>query len=369
MKKSILKLKELTDYLEQIAPLSTQESYDNSGLLAGSPLQDCSSALVCLDVTESVVDEAIKTNAQLIISHHPFIFGGLKKVTGKTEAERILMKVIRHNLAVYALHTPFDASSAGISVNLARVLGLQNIRILQPASAQLKKIVVFVPATYADTVRQAMFSAGAGHIGNYDSCSYNLNGEGSFRALEGSKPFVGKKGKIHFEKEVRIETIVPYFRTDAVIAAMKKVHPYEEVAFDVYPLDNPNPMVGFGAIGELTMETGEISCLKRIKKALDGQVLRHSELRGRPVKRIAVCGGSGAFLIGEAMKAGADFFVTADLKYHQFQETIGRMVVVDAGHFETEKVFLQTIKELLNKKFTTFAIRISKSSINPVNYL
>jgi dinuclear metal center YbgI/SA1388 family protein len=362
-------VKEISDFLSGIAPLETQESYDNSGLLAGDILMHCPSALLCVDVTEKIMDEAIRSKIPLVISHHPFIFNGLKKITGRTECERILMKAIRSNVAVFSLHTPFDAAPGGISMALAEFLGLQNISILKPAEGQLKKIVTFVPEKYAETVRKSMFEAGAGHIGNYDSCSYNLSGEGTFRALEGSNPFTGKMGEIHREKELRIETIVPFYRAEAVIKAMKKVHPYEEVAYDVYPIENENPRSGMGAMGELPDSMEEKEFLLWLKERLQTGCVRYSPLSGRLVSKVAVCGGSGSFLIPDAIRSGAQVFVTGDMKYHQFQEAGGRIVIADPGHFESEKVFLPVIRDLLKKNFTNFAVRISKTNTNPVNYL
>lgn len=369
MIKTSYTVKEITDFLTTIAPLDTQESYDNSGLLTGDPAAPCPSALVCLDVTVKVVDEAIRNKIPLIISHHPFIFVGLKKVTGKTEAERILIKAIRNGIAIFSLHTPFDAAPGGINHMLAEYIGLENIRILKPGEGQLKKIVTFVPESHAAKVQAAMFAHGAGHIGNYDSCSYNLKGEGTFRALEGSNPFVGEKGKVHREKEIRVETIVPFYRTDKVITAMKKAHPYEEVAYDIYPLDNSNPRCGMGAVGELPESMEEKEFLLWLKERLNPGCVRYSPLCSKPVTKVAVCGGSGSFLVQDAIRAGAQVFVTGDVKFHQFQDAANRIVIADAGHFETEKVFLPAIRDLLMKNFTNFAVRISKINTNPVNYL
>ena len=369
MKKQYPKIKEIISFLDNIAPLRTQESYDNSGLITGNADNECDSVLICVDVTEEVIDEAIKSKTGFIISHHPFIFGGLKKVTGKTESERIVIKAIRNNISIFALHTPFDLAYDGISRSLAEQLGLKNISILQPVKDQLRKIVTFAPHEFAEKVRIAMFEAGAGHIGNYDSCSYNLSGEGTFRALSGSNPFKGKKGKIHTEKETRVEVIVPFYLSDSVIAAMKTAHPYEEVAYDVYPLENTNPYSGFGAVGELKTAANEKTFLNFVKKATGCKVIRHSAMLGKQIRKVAVCGGSGSFLIGEAIRSGADIFITGDVKYHQFSEADKKIVIADIGHFESEKVFLSSMNDILIKKFTNFAVRISKTSTNPVNYL
>lgn len=368
MKKQATKIREIISFLEKTAPLKTQESYDNSGLITGDADRVCNSVLICLDVTEEVIDEAIRINTDLIISHHPFIFGSIKKVSAKTENGRILIKAIRNNIAVFALHTPYDAAIGGINFALAEKLGLVNIKVLKPAAGQLRKIVTFVPSAHAEKVREAMFAAGSGNIGNYDSCSYNLNGEGTFRALEGSNPFTGKKGKVHSEKETRVETIVPFYKVDAVISAMKNAHPYEEVAYDIYPLENTNPYNGFGTTGELKKTVSEKDFLGFVKVQIGCKMIRHSQLLGKPVKKVALCGGSGGFLIADAIHSGADIFITGDIKYHQFFEAEKRIVITDIGHFESEKVFLSKMKEQLMKNFTNFAIRISKTNTNPVNY-
>ena len=364
-----MKLKEITTYLESVAPLAYQESYDNAGLLVGNPEQEISQALITLDVTEAILDEAIETKSKLVIAHHPLIFGGLKKLTGKNEVERCVIKAIQHNIAIYASHTNLDSVYGGVNSKICEKLGLENSKILSPASGQLKKLVTFIPFEQAAQVQQAVFDAGAGHIGNYDSCAYTIPGKGSFRGSENTQPFVGKPGQIHYENELRFETVFPEHLQSKVIQALIEAHPYEEVAYDIYSLDNVHPQVGIGMIGELPKAMDEKRFLRLTRKTFGAAVVKHSPLRNQKVRRIAVCGGSGSFLIAQAIGAKADVFVTADLKYHQFFEAEGKIVLADIGHFESEQFTKEVFYELLTKKFPKFAIRLSEVNTNPVNYL
>ncbi|KOH42891.1 Nif3-like dinuclear metal center hexameric protein [Sunxiuqinia dokdonensis] len=364
-----MKLKEITKYLESVAPLAYQESYDNAGLLVGNPEQEIKQALITLDVTESIIDEAIATKSNLIIAHHPLIFGGLKKLTGKNEVERCVIKAIQHNLAIYASHTNLDSIHGGVNSKICDKLGLENCQVLSPISGHLKKLVTFIPFEQAGHVQQAIFSAGAGHIGNYDSCAYTMPGKGSFRGSENTQPFVGKPGQIHYENELRFETIFPKHLQNKVIQALIEAHPYEEVAYDIYPLDNVNPQVGIGMVGELPKAMDEKKFLRMTRKVFGAAVVKHSSLRSQKVKKVAVCGGSGSSLIQQAIGAKADVFVTADLKYHQFFEAEGKIVLADIGHFESEQFTKEVFYELLTKKFPKFAIRLSEVNTNPVNYL
>lgn len=362
-------ISEISRTIESIAPLAYQESYDNAGLLVGSPSDEVSNALICIDITEAVVDEAIAEGFQLIIAHHPLIFGGLKKLNGKNEVERCVLKAIKNNIAIYAAHTNLDSVHGGVNSKICEKLKLQNCRILAPAKGQLKKLVTFIPTEQAPQVQQAVFAAGAGHIGNYDSCGYSLNGEGSFRAGEHTNPFVGEKGELHVEAEVRFETIFPAHLQGKIISALLAAHPYEEVAYDIYPLDNEFAQVGAGMIGELAEPMSETEFLQLTKKQFGCSVVRHSPLLGKTVRRVAVCGGAGSFLIRHAIGAKADIFVTGDLKYHQFFEAEGKLVLADIGHFESEQYTKEVFYELLTKKFPKFAIRLSAIDTNPVNYL
>ncbi|NTW23145.1 MAG: Nif3-like dinuclear metal center hexameric protein [Lentimicrobium sp.] len=362
-------LKEIVHCIETIAPLPLQESYDNAGLLTGHPNDEVSGALITLDVTEAVIDEAIKLGLNLIIAHHPIIFKPLKKINGNNEVERCIIKAIKNGIALYAAHTNLDNSSEGVNAILCRKLGLDNTSILSPIQGNLRKLVMFVPESYAEKVRQALFSAGAGHIGNYDSCSFNITGNGTFRALEGTNPFVGSMGEIHTEPEIRIETIVPAWLEAKALSAAKNVHPYEEVAWDSYPLNNQSQNTGAGMSGFYKNPVTETDFIQSIKTALNTPAIRCSPFSGRKINKVAVCGGSGNFLIHDALRAGADAFVTGELKYHDYFLAEGRILLVEAGHYETEQFTKELLYQIVKEKFPTFALQISMIDTNPVNYL
>jgi dinuclear metal center YbgI/SA1388 family protein len=364
----MIKLKKITEALERMAPLSFQESYDNSGLQVGDPEMEISGILIALDVTEELVEEAVRLGYNLIISHHPVIFGGLKSLTGRTAPERIVARSIREGIAIYSAHTNFDSIPEGVNKAMADRLGLQNLKILDARKDLLKKIVVFVPVEQSEALRQAMFEAGAGHIGAYDQCSFNLEGSGTFRGLEGSDPFVGIPGVLHEEAETRVETIVPAHLTNRVVQAMLGAHPYEEVAYDIYPLENSAPGIGMGMLGELEDSMDEMVFLNFVKDRFGLSVIRHTELLGKEVKKVALCGGSGSFLMGKAIASGADVFVTGDLKYHQFFDAEGHILLMDIGHFESEQFTRELFYDLLIKKFPKFAIRLSETDTNPIKY-
>ena len=365
-----MKIVEVCNYLEQIAPLSLQESYDNSGLLVGDKNWDVKGVLTTLDCTEEVLEEAIKKGCNLIVAHHPIIFSGLKKITGKNYVERTLIKAIKHDIAIYAAHTHFDnVLNNGVNQFLATLLQLSNIEILQPKTQQLVKLVTFTPLAYTANVLEALFSAGMGKIGNYDSCSFKLNGQGSFRALDGANPFVGELNKINYEDEDRIEGVFPLHLQDKIVKTLKEVHPYEEVAFDLYLLQNSNPFIGSGVIGELQEEISWEEFLQKLKKNLDLKQVRYTSVPPtHRVKKVALCGGSGSFLLKTALAAGADAYVTADVKYHEFFDAENRMLTADIGHYETEKHTKQLFFEILSKKFSNFALYLSETNTNPVNY-
>ena len=364
-----MKLNDLISYLESLAPLALQEEYDNAGLIIGERNKIIQKALISLDITDEVMQEAIDGKCDLIVSHHPLIFRGIKKLNGKNMVERTVIKAIQENIAVYAIHTNLDNVQNGVNAILGEKLGLTDLQILSPIKNNLKKLVTFCPSDHAGKVRNAIFEAGAGHIGNYDCCSYNISGEGSFRALESANPFVGKKGNIHYEPETRIETVVPSQIVNQVVTAMIKAHPYEEVAYDVYPLENQKSNTGAGMIGNLQVEMSALDFLLKVKQVLTAKAIRHNKLVEKPIKKVAICGGSGAFLLQEAYRAGADLFITGDLKYHDFFEFKNEMTIVDAGHFETEQFTKELLYSVLNKKFPTFALKISKINSNPISFL
>jgi dinuclear metal center YbgI/SA1388 family protein len=364
-----MRLKEITACIERLAPLMYQESYDNSGLQVGDLSMEVTGALITLDVTEEVITEAIEHKYNLVIAHHPLIFGGITSVTGRNMTERVLLKAIKNDIAVYAAHTNLDAVREGVSNRMCEVIGLRKTRILDPVAGKLKKLVVYVPTDHAEKVRQALFSGGAGVIGKYDSCSFNSEGEGTFRGGEDANPFVGEKGVRHVEPEVRIETVFPEHEKGRVITAMLQAHPYEEVAYDIYPLDNRNPQTGMGMIGELETPVSETAFLQLLKEKFGTGVIKHSQLLGKQVKKVAVCGGAGSSLLRKAVAEKADVFVSGDFKYHQFFDAEGRIVVADIGHFESEQYTREIIYDLLIKNFPKFAVRLSEINTNPIKYL
>ncbi len=364
-----MKLKDLCSYLESEVPLSFQESYDNSGLQVGLPETEIKSALITLDVTEEVMDEAIAKKCDIIISHHPVIFGVIKKITGRNIAERVLYKAIRNNIAIYSSHTSLDVVSNGVSRKMAERLKLTDIKVLRPLEKKILKLVTYIPESHLDEVRKAIFEAGAGVIGNYDQCGYTSSGTGSFRGNEKTRPFTGEKGKINFEKETRFETVMFSHLKEKVIGALLKAHPYEEVAYDIYSLENRNADVGMGCTGKLKEEMSEPVFLKYVSDVFDAKGLRYSNLTGKIVKNIALCGGSGISLLNDAISFGADAFITADIKYHNFFDADNRLLLIDTGHFESEKHSVEILYDLVIKKFPKFAVRFSETNTNPINYL
>jgi dinuclear metal center YbgI/SA1388 family protein len=364
----MIRLKEITSTLERLAPLSYQESYDNAGLQVGDPEMEVTGVLITLDVTEAVLAEAEKLGFNLVISHHPVIFGGIKSLTGKNMTERIVRMAIRKEIALYSAHTNADAVMGGVNTAMARRLGLVSLQILSPMEGVLKKLVVFVPHAHLEEVRNAMFEAGAGVIGDYDRCSFNLEGQGTFRGSEGSDPFVGTPGEMHQEPETRVETIVPAHLADRVVRAMIAAHPYEEVAYDLYPLENAYGQAGMGMVGELEHPMDEEVFMGFVKDRFGVRVIRHSALLGKVVQKVALCGGAGSFLLGKAKASGADVFITGDFKYHQFFDADGKIVVMDIGHYESEQFTRELFYDLLTKKFPKFAIRLSAIATNPIKY-
>ncbi len=355
--------------LEEFAPLSLQESYDNSGLLIGSKNSTISGILLTIDITEDVVNEAIENNCNLIISHHPLIFKPIKRIINANETERCIVKLIKNDISVYAAHTNFDNVIEGVNAKIADKLGLRNRSVLLPMHEKLLKLTIYVPKLHAVTVRDAIFEAGAGKIGNYDSCSFAIDGFGTFKANENAQPFVGEVNKLHTEPEVKLEVIVPEYTKSAVINALLKSHPYEEPAYDLIPLQNTTNRLGAGLVGDLEKEIDELDYLNILKDTFNCSVIRHTSLTGKKIKRVALCGGSGSFLLKNAISAGADIFISGDFKYHEFFDAENRILIADLGHFETEQYTKHIFYELITKKMPTFAVRISEIKTNPINYL
>jgi dinuclear metal center YbgI/SA1388 family protein len=364
-----MKVRDVISLFEDEAPFSWQEPYDNSGLQAGDPEAVISSVLVCIDVTEDVIDEALSLHANLIISHHPVLFGELKSLTGKTGPERVLIRAIKNNISILSVHTNYDSSMQGVNRKIAEMLGLKDIRILQPQKDSLLKLVFFVPTDHLEKVRMSIFKAGAGVIGAYDMCSFNSEGSGTFRASEHTNPFAGKRGEFHTEKETRVETILPANLQDKVVSALIDAHPYEEVAYDIYPLRNRFEGAGMGMTGILDPSMDESGFLEWIKELFHCGCVRHSALLGRKISKVAVCGGSGSFLLKSAIEAEADVFVTGDFKYHQFFGAGKKIMIADIGHYESEQFTKELFHEALTKKISTFAVHLSKVNTNPINYL
>lgn len=361
-------IKDITDYLEQIAPLKYQESYDNAGLIVGSPYDSVKKALISLDCTEEVVQEAIDKGCDLIISHHPIVFKGLKRFNNANYVERTVIKAIKNNIALYAIHTNLDNVLGGVSSKIGEKLALEQTAILSPKSGLLKKLVVFVPRSHVEAVRKALFESGAGAIGNYDECSYNTAGYGTFRPLEGSQPVIGQVGVQERVEETKIEVIFPAHLERKIIVSMLSTHPYEEVAYDVFSIDNPLQTVGSGVIGNLAKPMDGAEFLAYLKDKLQLKVIRHTELLGKPVQRVAVCGGAGGFLLAEAKKSGADIFVTADYKYHEFFDAEKSIVIADIGHYESEQFTQELLLDIITKKFANFAVLITEIDTNPIKY-
>lgn len=364
-----MKIKEITSYLESFAPVLLQEDYDNAGLIVGNPETDVTGILVTIDSTEVIIDEATRIGANLIIAHHPIVLSGLKKINGKSYIERTIIKAIKNDIAIYAIHTNIDSILGGVNSKIAEKLTLQNTKILETKSNHLLKLVYFVPSEHAENTRNAIFVAGAGQIGNYDMCSFNVEGKGSFRAGEGTDPFVGKKGELHFENEIRVEVILPKHLVNNVVKSLMESHPYEEVAYDIYVLKNDFEGVGSGIIGELKTEMSEMDFLNLLKSTFNAQGIRYTKLLNKPIKKVAICGGSGSFLLNKAIGKNADVFVSSDFKYHQFFDAENKILIADIGHFESEQFTKELIYELLIKKFPKFAVHLSEINSNPINYL
>ncbi|MFN0049066.1 MAG: Nif3-like dinuclear metal center hexameric protein [Cytophagales bacterium] len=359
---------EITAHLNLEIPTQYQESYDNCGLLVGSPNIQIKQILVTLDVTEEVVNEAIATNCNLIIAHHPIIFKGIKSLTGKNYFERAIIKAIKNDIAIIAVHTNLDNIAGGVNFKIAEKLGLQNIKILAPKSDLLRKLTVFVPTDKVSSLTEALHIAGASNIGNYRDCSFISEGVGSFRPNENANPTIGQKNKLEQVAEARIEVIFTIDIEKAVIAAMKKAHPYEEVAYYISKLENENQHVGAGAIGDLPQEMRTEYFLDKMKAIFRAKTIRHTKQLKDTAKKIAVCGGAGSFLLQNAISQNADIFVSSDFKYHEFFDAEDKIMIADIGHYESEQYTKDLIQEIILKKFPNIAVLLSKINTNPVFY-
>jgi len=362
-------IKDVTGKLEQLAPRIYQEDYDNSGLITGSPEATVTGILVTLDCTESVVEEALKQNCNLIVAHHPILFKGIKKLTGQNYVERTLIKAIQNNVAIYAIHTNLDNVYAGVNRKIAEQIGLTNLSILAPRQGTLLKLVTFIPQDHAENVTNHLYAAGAGQIGNYKNCGFSVVGEGTFLPTGDANPFQGTRGKLERAAETRVEVILPIYARKRVLEALKKNHPYEEVAYYLTALENDNQEVGSGMIGELAEPMEAMAFLRHLKIKMGTGCVRYTAPPPKLIKSVAVCGGSGSFLLSKAIAKEADAFVSADFKYHEFFDADGRILIADIGHYESEQFTKDLLIAFLRENFATFAVAFSKVVTNPISYL
>lgn len=360
---------EIARAIEAFAPLTYQESYDNSGFQAGDPSTVVTGILFSLDITEAVVEEAGSRGCNMIVAHHPVIFGGLKRLTGATYVERVVMLALKNGIVLYASHTNLDNVHNGVNAVFASKLGLMRQRILAPLDGGLHKLFTYVPKDKADVVREALFAAGAGRVGKYSECSFSLNGTGTFRPGENTTPAIGEAGGTRESvEEEKIEVLVPRHLERPVLQALFNAHPYEEVAYEMIRLQNANQDLGAGMIGELPQQMEPENFLRHLKNTMGAACVRHTELPRKPIQRVAVCGGSGSFLLNKAIAAGADVFVTADYKYHQFFDAEGKILIADIGHWESEQYTIELLRDIIAEKNPTFALLLSATKTNPVNY-
>ncbi len=362
-----MKIAEIIQTIEDFAPISYQEGYDNAGLLVGDKMAECTGVLICLDAIESVIDEAIRKDCNLVVAHHPIIFSGLKKITGKNYIERTVIKAIKNDIAIYAAHTNLDNVRLGVSKKIADKLALVNCKILDPKKGLLKKLYTYVPKENKDDLLNALFAAGAGNIGNYSECSFTVDGTGTFKGNENSNPVIGKKNKRSTEPENKIEVIFPAMLESKILKTLLLYHPYEEVAYEIIALDNPYQDVGSGMIGELKKPMGEERFLAFLKSKMKTDGVRHTSLLNKTIKKVAVCGGAGSFLLPNAIAQEADIFITADFKYHQFFDADNKIVIADIGHYESEQFTMNLFKELLST--LDVPLKITSVRTNPVSYL
>ena len=364
-----MKIKEIVNALEMFAPLPLQDGFDNAGLQIGLTDAEATGALLCLDVTEAVVDEAIKLGYNLIVSHHPLLFRGYKSITGRDYVERCVMKAIKNDIAIFSMHTNLDNAPQGVNYKIAHKIGLKDIKILDPKTDALLKLITYVPKANADKVRNALFKSGCGCIGNYDSCSYNIEGKGTFKPGSGTHPYCGTIGELHHEDETRIETILPAYKKNQAIKALIAAHPYEEPAYDLFPMKNEWNEVGAGIIGELPEPETETNFLRRIKKTFEVGCIKHTRLTGRLIKTVALCGGSGAFLLPKAVQQQADVFITGEVKYHDYFYYEYDILVAEIGHYESEQYTKEIFYSIIQDLFPALKVEMTQINTNPIKYL
>jgi len=363
------KIKDIVQYLGEVAPPSYQESYDNAQLITGNPGDEVRGVLVSLDCIETIVDEAISKNCNLIVAHHPIVFKGLKSLTGKDYVERTIIKAIKNDIAIFAIHTNLDNVHIGVNKKIGDKIGIASPKILAPKKQLLSKIVTFIPTENREKVLSAMYNAGAGEIGEYSHCSFTVTGTGTFKPSEAANPHIGEKNKLECATEDRVELMFPSYLEGAVVSALKQSHPYEEVAYYISQLENSNQEVGSGMIGTLNKPMEPIEFLQTLKEKMSLNCIRHTQLIDRKIKTVAWCGGAGSFLLKKAMAKKADVFITADFKYHEFFDAEGKIIIADIGHYESEVYTKELLHDILSKKFTTFATNLSETVTNPISYL
>lgn len=362
-------VKEIANALEKFAPLPLQDGFDNAGLQIGLTDAEITGVLLCLDVTEEVIDEAVALGYNLIISHHPLLFRPLKRITGCNYVERCVIKALSNGIAIYSAHTNLDNAQGGVNYHIAEKLGLKSVKILVPKENSLLKLVTYVPKAHAAEVRSALFSVGCGSIGNYDSCSYNIEGTGTFRANEQCNPFCGEIGELHNEPEVRIETVLPSYIKNRVVSALLKVHPYEEPAYDIFPMLNDWQSAGSGIIGELEKECDEVEFLLKIKSVFATDSIMHTPVRGKKIKRVALCGGAGGSFAGAALALGADLYLTGEARYHELFDNTDRMMYAIIGHYESEQYTTEILHRIVKSSFPKIPIATTTVCTNPIRHI
>jgi len=363
-----MKLAALLLILEEMAPLAYAEDFDNVGLLVGDKNQEISGILVCHDALEQVIEEAIAKKCNLVVCFHPILFSGLKKITGKNYVERAIIKAIKNDVAIYAVHTALDNHQNGVNKIFCEALGLKNTKILIPKENFIKKLVTYTIPENAEKLRNALFDAGAGKIGNYEDCSFNSQGIGTYMGNENSNPEIGERFEFVENTEIKIEVTFEKHLEAKILKALFANHVYEEVAYEVYQLTNKHQNIGLGMVGELPKSLSETDFLSLVKEKIQTGGIRHSAFLNKSIQKVAVLGGSGSFAISAAIASGADAFLTADLKYHQFYEAENRLLLADVGHFESERFTKNYIVDYLKEKITNFAIILSEENTNPVQY-
>ncbi|WP_281614136.1 Nif3-like dinuclear metal center hexameric protein [Flammeovirga sp. SubArs3] len=363
-----MKVKNIVNLLEQLAPSQYQENYDNAGLITGSGHDEVTGILVSLDCTEEIVDEAIKKDCNLIVAHHPIVFKGLKRFNGKNYVERTIIKAIKNDISIYAIHTNLDNMSHGVNYKISSLLGLENLNILSPTKNNIQKLSVFVPSENVDKVANALADAGAGIIGDYTSCSFRTLGTGTFKGNDSSNPTLGNKNTLEKIEEVKIEVQFNAHLKGKVLSAMHQSHPYEEVAYHIAPLDITNTSIGSGMYGTLPQPITVNDFLSKVKETFKCGAIRHTKVIKDTISKVAVCGGAGSFLLRNAIGVNADIFITGDFKYHEFFDAEDRIMIADIGHFESEQFTSDLLIDYLKDQIGNHKIYKTEINTNPIQY-